>query len=152
MAIEDINSKIHEGNDFPKLLPECNQIFINLGKDNLDLLKKIEELKLDLNEKLAQLIDRADKINGRYDKHLEESVVYRIEVEKHKLLLDGIKDVKKLWFGVIFTIFMASLSLAVTWGITLNKISQFEKYVSQTEERINKLERIEIIRMKDNFR
>jgi hypothetical protein len=90
-----------------EILPECVQRF-----DRLD-------------EKLDELIKRADRINGRYEKHMEESVKYRREVDRHEHLLGVIdkenqlmKDEKwntsknsqwrvGLIVGVIMTIFTA---------------------------------------------
>jgi hypothetical protein len=83
-----------------EILPECVQRF-----DRLD-------------EKLDELIKRADRINGRYEKHMEESVKYRREVDKHEHLL-GVIEKEKLnsskaskWrvgliVGVVMTIFTA---------------------------------------------
>ena len=48
------------------LLPECKQMFARL------------------DEKLDNLITRADRINGRYEKHMEESVLYRRFVDRHE--------------------------------------------------------------------
>lgn len=59
-----------------KILPECVQMFKNV------------EFKLD------QLIDRADKINGRYEKHLDSSESYRKLVDQHEYALDLIKNEK----------------------------------------------------------
>jgi hypothetical protein len=48
-----------------KMLPECIQMFKRL------------------DEKLDGLIDRADRINGRYEKHMDESVLFRKMVDRH---------------------------------------------------------------------
>ena len=60
-----------------EILPECVQRF-----DRLD-------------EKLDGLIKRADRINGRYEKHMEESVRYRRDVDRHEHLL-GVIEREKL--------------------------------------------------------
>ena len=48
-----------------EVLPECVQIF-----------NRIEE-------KLDNLVTKADKINGRYDEHLAEAIPYRGKVDMH---------------------------------------------------------------------
>jgi hypothetical protein len=83
-----------------EILPECVQRFDNLS------------------EKLDGLIQRADRINGRYEKHIEESVKYRREVDKHEHLLgviekEKLNTVKNAQYrvgiivGIIMTIFTA---------------------------------------------
>ncbi|MBM4137343.1 MAG: hypothetical protein FJ241_11005 [Nitrospira sp.] len=42
-----------------------------------------KEIFKNINEKLDGLVTRADKINGRYEKHMEESIYYRNRVERH---------------------------------------------------------------------
>jgi len=59
------------------ILPECVQRFDSIA------------------EKLDGLIQRTDRINGRYEKHLEDSVHYRREVDRHEHLL-GLIEKEKL--------------------------------------------------------
>ena len=55
------------------LLPECKQIFLRL------------------EEKIDSLINRADKINGRYEKHINESELHRYSVTILWFVAQGIK-------------------------------------------------------------
>ena len=41
-----------------------------------------------LSEKLEMLIARSDRINGRYENHLEESTPYRSKVDRHEHRLE----------------------------------------------------------------
>jgi hypothetical protein len=59
-----------------KILPECVQRFDSIA------------------EKLDGLIQRTDRINGRYEKHLEDSVRYRRDVDRHEHLLGMIEKEK----------------------------------------------------------
>jgi len=65
-------------------LAECLQIFKRIEQ-------KIDARSAHTDELLAGLIQRADRINGRYEKHIKESTEYRRKVDKHEHTLDSLE-------------------------------------------------------------
>ncbi len=47
------------------------------------ILAECEQVFKRLDEKLNTLVNNAEKINGRYEKHIEDSIYYRNRVERH---------------------------------------------------------------------
>lgn len=105
-----------------KLPYECREILVGLGRD-------IMEIKV----KALEISDRQKVINGRYDKHIEESADYRIKIERHDQILEEIKELKRWWWGAIITMALSLLSVAVIWGGLI-------KQVNINTERLNNLE------------
>jgi len=73
-----------------------------------------------LNEKLDGLIQRADRINGRYEKHMEEGIKYRRDVDRHEHMLNIIEKEKlnsakaSQWrVGLIVGLVMSIVTVAV---------------------------------------
>jgi len=91
---------------------ECREILIGLGRD-------IMEIKV----KTDTIATRQEKINGRYDKHMEESINYRIKIEQHDLIIDEMNSLKRLWWGSIITMVISLLSIAVMWGGLIKQVS-----------------------------
>jgi hypothetical protein len=77
------------------ILPECNQVFIRL------------------EDKIDSLIDRTDKINGRYEKHMEESQIYR-----HKVTKNDIRIVIIQWVLAVIAIPTIYLLIRIIAGET----------------------------------
>ena len=75
-----------------EIIPECKQMFIRL------------------EEKIDGLIQRADKVNGRYEKHMDESTLYR-------------KKVDEIWAGIHFSkyVIMVMFGSGIFW-IIVNKV------------------------------
>ncbi len=65
-------------------LAECMQIFKRIEQ-------KIDSRSSHTDELLAGLIQRADRINGRYEKHINESTDYRRKVDKHEHALESLE-------------------------------------------------------------
>jgi hypothetical protein len=62
--------------------------------ERMEVLPECKEMFKALDNKLDQLIERSDRIDHRYERHIEESVKYRREVDKHELLLNLIEKEK----------------------------------------------------------
>jgi hypothetical protein len=91
-----------------KLIPECKEIFRRL------------------DEKMDRLLNYTDKINGRYEKHIEESTPYRIQIERQEVNLNSIMALRRWWNGAVLTIVFALLSLAMIWGSLITRVSHIE--------------------------
>lgn len=87
-----------------QILPECNEIF-----------KRIEE-------KVDRLIEIDTRRNGKWDEHIKTSIDYRMKVENHETILSNIVELKRWWYGAVFTISLCIVSLAVGWGMAINQI------------------------------
>jgi len=87
---------------------------------------------------IRDIKENQDKINGRYDDHIKTSVNYRIKVEKHDESLQEINKLRRWWWGAILTIIIGLLSLAVTWGMVLEKVFKLEKQVYAEEQLLKK--------------
>jgi len=86
------------------LLPECTEIF-----------KRLEE-------KIDSLIIRADKVNGRYERHIDSSNDYRKQVDQNTIILKDLLNIKVWLRGVIFVIVLGILSTAVGWGSLVTSV------------------------------
>ena len=51
--------------------------------EHIELLPECKQMYLRVEDKIDNLIERADKINGRYEKHMDEGNYYRNKVERH---------------------------------------------------------------------
>lgn len=91
------------------------------------MLEQCQEVFKGIEFKLDTLIEHDDKINGRYEKHLDESKIYRENVVKHEQQLKDICSLKQWWQGAIITIFLGILSLAVIWGGLLVRVAHLER-------------------------
>lgn len=100
----------------------CREILIGLGRDIMEIKTKTDIIAI-----------RQEKINGRYDKHIEESTDYRIKIERHDTILDEMKDLKRWWFRAVVTMLLSLLSIAVLWGGLI-------KQVNVNTERLNNIE------------
>lgn len=101
--------------------------------DCIEIFKRLEE-KSDItthmiNDKLDELIKRDSQRVERYEDHVKSSMSYRIMVERHEEILKDIVSLKRWWMGAAVTIGLAVLALAVTWGVTVEKVSRLEKCV-----------------------
>lgn len=91
------------------ILPEC-----------ADRLGRVES-------KVDTLIENTNKINGRYDKHLEESQVYRQKVIVNEENIKSVKGTKALVITNLIALIVASLSLAFYFGKQVQRIENIEK-------------------------
>ncbi len=91
---------------------ECREILIGLGRDIMEIKAKTSEIAI-----------RQKEINGKYDKHIEESINYRIKIEQHDLIIDEMNSLKRLWWGAIITMVASLLSIAVMWGGLIKQVS-----------------------------
>lgn len=89
-----------------EMLPECIQVF-----------KRVEE-------KIDVLIDYNKEINGRYQKHIEESVPFRSkvaeidrEIAKHDVYKNQLTGAMT---GIVFAIIVQVVSFSYLWG-SINK-------------------------------
>jgi len=90
-----------------------------MAKKHKNILPECIEMFKNVNYKLDQLIERADKINGRYEKHIDESSKYRKSVDRHDHILDLMEKEKyntsknAQWrVGLIVGVVMGLLTLA----------------------------------------
>ena len=71
-------------------------------------------------EKLDGLCQRLDKINGRYEKHLEESIPYRAEVNEHREKFKELAVHRRFVIGLqtstIITVILQMLTFSYLWG------------------------------------
>ena len=74
----------------------------NMGEtmEHSQITSECREIFKRVDEKLDALIGRADKINGRYDKHMDEGVSFRAMVMQHEEKLkshDTIRTELRVW-------------------------------------------------------
>lgn len=98
------------------LLPECREIFIRL------------------EEKIDNLITRADKINGRYEKHIDTSSNYRKQIDENTLIIKNLLNIKNWLRGVVLTIIIGVLSTAIGWGSLLSSVNNNQEKIMQLED------------------
>ena len=77
-------------------------------------------------EKLSGLVDRFDRINGRYDTHLVESITYRTAVDMHTKRFDS-SEKQTQWIiglmaGVLTTMVMQVVTFAFLWGSLTKRV------------------------------
>ncbi len=94
-----------------------------------DLMQKIGSVEAGINN----LISRADKINGRYEKHLEESVERCAAIERHEQILKDICSLRRWWWGAILAIIMSLVSACISAGVNIEKIKQLERRIDVIE-------------------
>lgn len=99
MTWDGVDKRKHE-----TMLPECVEIF-----------RRIEE-------KVDSLIQRADKINGRYEKHLEESVGRIAQIERHDESLKNLIGIKVWGRGLLTTIAIGAVSSILGYGMLMNQV------------------------------
>ena len=90
-------------------------------------------------DKLESLILRLDKMNGRYDSHLIESVTYRTAVEAHTKRFDSAEKQTQwiigLMVSMLLTIVLQVCTFAFLWG-------QLTKRVEVNTDRLAEIEEI----------
>jgi len=90
-------------------------------------------------DKLDGLINRLDKINGRYDAHLLESITYRSAVDSHTKKFEQMEDQTRWIIGIlvslIVTILIQISTFAFLWG-------QLTKTVESSQDRLTQIEQI----------
>lgn len=52
-------------------------------KEHMGLLPECKQMFLNIDQKLDSLLKHDEKINGRYEKHIDEGVFYRNRIERH---------------------------------------------------------------------
>lgn len=76
------------------MLAECKEVFKRLEAQTKAVINHVDESSKHTDNKLDGVIKRLDRVNGRYEKHLDESVDYRRAVDEHEILLKQIKEEK----------------------------------------------------------
>lgn len=88
-------------------------------------------------DKLDALVIRFDRINGRYDAHLVESVSYRAAVDAHNKRFDTMENQTRWIIGVLIsttlTIIIQISTFAYLWG-------QLTKRVEINTDRLSQIE------------
>src|SRR3990167_4593907 len=98
-------------------------------KGNQAMINQCNEIFKRLEDKLDGLIEYDKKINGQFEKHIDESYRYRTKIDIHEEQLKNINTLKRWWYGAIITIIGGIISIAVVWGGTLARLAHIEKTV-----------------------
>jgi hypothetical protein len=91
--------------------------------EHSNLMKDIGEI----NANVKNLIHRADMINGRYEKHMDEGIKFREKITEHEEILKSLCSLKRWWWSSIIVIISGLLSIAIIWGSLLNRIDRLDK-------------------------
>lgn len=86
---------------------------------------------MDHTEQRAECAIKFANLEGTakdYKKHEEESIEVRDMVKKHENFIDDFKLQRNILTGSIVAMVATIISIAVTWGITLNRVNTLEKY------------------------
>jgi hypothetical protein len=75
-----------------------------------------------IDEKLDMVISRLDKVNGRYEKHMDDSINRVAMLESHDSILKDYVSIKAWIRGLTFTMVLVLFSGAVAWGMLKNQV------------------------------
>jgi len=102
------------------------------------------ERNKNIADKLDQMITRLDKINGRYEKHLEEAVPIRAMVTMHEERLGAIVAHRHWIIGVVTSVVF---TLLIQTGALIYFYGQLTR---QVEINTGRIENIETIHPRNN--
>lgn len=88
-------------------------------------------------DKMDCLIQRFDKINGKYDSHLIEAVSYRAAVDAHTKRFDAMQDQTRWMIGLMISIVLTIIAQIVTFSFLWG---QWTKRVEINTERLGRIE------------
>lgn len=91
-------------------------------RQHVDVLPQCIEMFRRVEEKVDLLITRADKINGRYEHHLEESIIRVAQIERHDEAIKNLVSLKEWGKGFVATIIIGSISSLIGYGMLLNQV------------------------------
>ena len=108
-----------------EILPECNQVFIRI------------------EQKIDELVENTRAINGRYQKHLEESIPYRGKVDSHeKTLTENVvyrRQIISALIGIVFTIIVQVGSFLYLFGGISKQVeintNRWDKFIAVGEHK-----------------
>ena len=116
---------------------------------NKPLAECIERYKA-VCERLEVVLDHLDKMNGRYDNHLLESVTYRAAVDAHTKRFDSSEKQTQWFIGVLLsmiTVIVVQIStFAFLWGQMTKRVEVNTKRLDIVESDLKEIERIRLMR------
>ena len=86
-----------------------------------------DECSVIQNQCLERFV-KLESVARTFEEHDKESVGVRDAVTTHTEILKGLCAWRAWWLGTAVTIVGALVSIAVMWGMLLNRVSSLEKY------------------------
>ena len=88
----------------------------------LERYKRFDEKIDTVNELLCNLIANTEKNNGKFEKHILESVDRIAQIERHEVMLEDLMGIKG-WIRVsVLTVVGSIVAFAILWGSLIRQV------------------------------
>ena len=102
----------------------------------LERYKRFEDKIDTVKDMLTGLVKSTEKINGKFENHILESIERIREIERHKAVLDDLLSIK-LWFRFsVVSFIIAVLGIAIAWGQINRQVDVNTKRLFILEEKM----------------